>query len=126
MPDIALLGLIIPFLTIYIILLAGIKLFKIEPITQAKLLIFVIAYVLFGLFVGQAVTLVILPTQLLENSPRLLIVTLNEIISILVTLAVGYILIAYYLKLSGKQVWQLLIFLEVVSFILVYLAFSLP
>ena len=124
MPDIALLGLLIPFLISYIILVLGVKLLRIQPVTQGQLLVFVIGYVLLGLLIGQVVGLII-PSQLTNESSRLLLIAVSQLTSILVSSLVGYILIRYYLKLSGKQLWQLLIFLVVGSSV-VYLALALP
>ena len=124
MPDIALLGLLIPFLTTYILLLIGIKLFKITPVTQGQILMFVIGYVLLGLLIGQVIGL-IMPLQFSNESSRLLSMILSQLVSIFVSLLVGYVLLRHYIKLAGKQLWTLLIFL-VIGDSIVYLALALP
>ncbi len=114
---------LVPFLITYIFIWIGLKLFKIQSVNQRQIILLTISSILLEFLLMQTVGIVF-SSVFSQIGSKLIASILNEFLMSASSILVGYALIRYFLKLSGKQLWQLLIFLVLASF-LFSLAFTL-
>ena len=107
---------LVSFVITYISVLIGLKLFKIQGVNQRQIILFTISSILLEFLLMQTIGIVFL-SVFSQIGSKLIAFILNESLMSVSSILVGYALIRYLLKLSGKQLWQLLFFLVLVSFL---------
>jgi hypothetical protein len=102
----------------YFIILGGFKLLRIDRVSRSKIFGYVIIYIII-FFLADKFTqpLVGLDTE----SDRLALYFINNFIYLIV----NFLLLKYYFQLSGKKLWQFLLYLVITGLILSVLI-SLP
>ena len=96
------------FLIFYFIILLGFKFLKIEGIPKFKIVPYIFIMFLSGSFLQPAITKIF---ENILNKPSLYLV--NTFIS----LGIIFLLLKYYFLLSGKKLWQFLLYLIVLSLV---------
>jgi len=97
------------FLIFYFLILLGFRILKIKGIPRSKITVYVFVMFLLGLFLNSAVLAVF------ESVSNRIILYFT---SVLISFLVVFLLLKYYFLLSGKKLWQFLLYLVVLSFIL--------
>ena len=108
----ALLLLILPFiswfLVFYFLILLGFKVLKIEGIPRSKIVPYIFVMFLSASFLQPAIIKIF---ENILNKPGL------YLINTLISLGITFLLLKYYFLLSGKKLWQFLLYLIVLSLV---------
>lgn len=94
----------------YLIIWGGLKILRITEISRSRIIGYVIIYVAIFFLIDQFKSLVGLNTQ-----PKSL---LSYFADNLIYLAANFLLLKYYFHLSGKKIWQFLLYLIITGLIL--------
>jgi len=90
------------FLIIYLVALAGLKLFKIDGVPRYKIIFYILSVYFLGVLLGYV------NQSFVQNVGNIYIIyVINTAISILAT----FFIFKYYLQLAGKKLWYFLIYL---------------
>ena len=98
---------IIWFLVCYYLILTGFKILKIKGIPKSKVAVYILVMFLFNLFLNSVIL-----TALKDISDNKLIL---HFVNLLVSFLIVFLLLKYYFLLSGKKLWQFLLYLIVLS-----------
>lgn len=96
------------FIALYFLILLGFKILKIERAPKSKIIIYIITMLLLGLFLSY----VVLPA-LRDILNKIALYLTN----FLIYFGVVFLLLKYYFLLSGKKLWQFLLYLIVLNLI---------
>ena len=99
---------IVWFFVFYFLILAGFKILKIEGIPRSKITVYIFAIFFLSLFLNSGI-----PAVLKDVSNSFILYFANLLISFLVV----FLLLKYYFLLSGKKLWQFLLYLVILSLI---------
>ncbi len=97
------------FIALYFLILFGFKILKIERAPKSKIVIYIITTTLLGLLLSYVV------------SPALRYISNNIVpylTNFLIYFGIVFLLLKYYFLLSGKKLWQFLLYLIILNLIL--------
>ena len=97
------------FIAFYFLILLGFKILKIERAPKSKIIIYIFTMFLLGLFLNYAI-----PTIFKDITSRFVLYSIHFLISF----GIVFLLLKYYFLLSGKKLWQFLLYLIVLNLIL--------
>lgn len=101
----------------YQFILRSLKLFKIESVSNSKVINYIIATFVIGLFFDLTINPLII-NFLNSISNRLVLVLTGSIASSLITFLINFPLFKHYFLLSGKTLWQFTLYISFVYLIL--------
>lgn len=101
---------VVLFFILYFAIFAGFKILHIEDVPRQKVSIYIFIAFLYSLFLGPAIITTVYE-HIIEN--KFVVVFLNSIFSFLIT----FLIIKYYFLLSGKKLWQFLLYLIAINLI---------
>ena len=104
----------IAFLVFYFLILTGFKILKIEGVPKSKIIVYIFSIFLLSFFLNSAIPIVIK-----DVSNRFILYFANFLIPFLVV----FLLLKYYFVLSGKKLWQFLLYLIALNLIFFILTF---
>ena len=107
---------IVWFFLFYFIILGGLRLLNITDVPKSKIRIYVLLMFLLGLLVNPLIS-----TAFREISNKFILYSIDFLISFLIV----FLFLKYYFQLSGKKLWQFLLYLISISLIFSLIIFAL-
>lgn len=95
------------FIVPYFLMVVGLKIFKIKNISRGKIVFYLIILFSFGSFVSPLIKDALV--EIFDNA------ILNYIINGLVSYALTLIVLRYYFKLTGRNLWMYFFYLIVIG-----------